>query len=75
MGRLWLAVSVVAIGLAALIVAPMAQSCIYWSDGQACETGGTVVLNMVGGVLIVVGGLWAGLLWSRRHDQLVQQWV
>jgi hypothetical protein len=61
-----LAVSLVAIGLAALIVAPMAQSCVYWSDGQACETGGTIVLNIVGGILIVVG-LWTGVLWSRRR--------
>jgi hypothetical protein len=67
MGWLWLAVSIVAIGLAALIVAPMAQSCTTDIDTRVCETGGTIVLNVVGGVLVVLGGLWSGLLWSRRR--------
>jgi len=65
MRRLWLATCLIALGLAGLIVAPMAQSCFYWSDGQACETGGTIILNVVGGVFIVIGAL---LLWSRWRE-------
>ena len=46
------------IGVIALIVAPTAQSCVSALTPRVCETGGTIVLNIVGGLLIVTGGSW-----------------
>jgi hypothetical protein len=66
MGRLWLPATLIGIGIASLVVAPMAQSCVTWSDGRACETGWTIVLNVLGGLLIVSGALWFGLHVMRR---------
>ncbi|HEX7173268.1 MAG TPA: hypothetical protein VF365_11770 [Candidatus Limnocylindria bacterium] len=67
MSRPWLALSLIAIGVAVLIVAPMAQSCVTELDHRVCETAGTIVLNVVGAVSIAGGTLWSVLLWHRRQ--------
>ena len=61
----WLGVCLIGLGVAVLIVAPLAQSCIVGSDSRACETIGTIVLNVVGLVMIAVGG--ALLVVGLRH--------
>ena len=60
MGRLWLPAVLIGIGIASLIVAPLAQSCVTGSDTRVCETGWTIVLNVSGGILIASGALWFG---------------
>jgi nitrate reductase gamma subunit len=55
--RFWLGVLLVALGVAALLAAPLVQWCVVDGDASACETIGTIVLNVVGGVLIAVGGV------------------
>ena len=57
MKRYWAGLLLVALGVAALVVAPQAQSCIVGSDYRVCETAGTVVLNVAGGLLLGVGGV------------------
>jgi hypothetical protein len=57
MSRLLVAACLIALGLAALIVAPSAQSCTVDVDTRACETIGTIILNVVGGALIALGTL------------------
>jgi len=66
MGKLWIPAILLGIGIASLVVAPMAQYCVTWSDGQACETAGTVALNVLGWVAIATGTLWLVLHWGRR---------
>ena len=53
----WLGVLLVVLGVAALLAAPLAQWCVVDGDSKACETIGTIVLNVVGGVLFAVGGV------------------
>ncbi|MEX2137459.1 MAG: hypothetical protein WEB29_11015 [Chloroflexota bacterium] len=55
--KLWLGAFLIAVGIAALIVAPQAQSCFSESDSRACETIGTIAFNVVGVGLIVAGGI------------------
>jgi len=57
--RLWVALLLALVGVAALLVAPAAQWCVVDGDASACETIGTIVLNVVGVVLIATGGAWA----------------
>jgi hypothetical protein len=67
MSRLLVAACLIALGLAALIVAPSAQSCTVDVDTRACETIGTIILKVVGGALIAFGALFALLgLWRQR---------
>ena len=66
MGRLWLPATLIGIGIASLLLAPIVQPCITWSDGRACESGWTIVLNVLGGLLIVSGVVWFGLHMMRR---------
>jgi len=42
-------------GLACLILAPHAVSCVSGSDYRVCETIGTVVLNVVGALQVATG--------------------
>ena len=67
MSRLLVVACLIAVGLAVLIVAPSAQSCTVDVDAGVCETIGTVILNVVGGILIAYGVL-LGLLWLTRRD-------
>ena len=67
MGKLWIPAALIGVGIASLMVAPVAQSCVTWSDSRACETAGTIVLNVVGWALFVAGTLWFGLWWSRQR--------
>ena len=48
----------VGIGLACFVIAPMAQTCVTDFDYRACETAGTVVLNLVGLAFVGIGGAW-----------------
>jgi len=66
MRRLLLPAALIGIGIGTLVVAPMAQSCVVWSDGQACETGWTIVLNLLGALFIGIGALRIGFIWMRR---------
>jgi hypothetical protein len=56
MGRVRLAgLLLLAGGLACLLLAPHAVSCVSGSDYRVCETIGTVVLNVVGAVQVATG--------------------
>ncbi|HTE65573.1 MAG TPA: hypothetical protein VK736_04860 [Candidatus Binatia bacterium] len=44
-----------AAGLACLLVAPQAVSCLSAEDTSVCETAGTIVLNVVGAMQLSVG--------------------
>ena len=68
--RLWLIGMVVVLGIVCLVLAPMATSCISWSDGRACETGWTVVLNAVGWLLLAAAARLSGIGWLRRPPRL-----
>jgi len=61
----WLGSLLIALGVAALLVAPLVQWCVVDGDSSACETIGTIVLNVAGGVLIAVGGVF--LVLGLRH--------
>jgi hypothetical protein len=65
MKGLFLPAILLGLGIAALIVAPLAQICNVNGDSSACETAGTIVLNVVGGGLIAGGGILAAL--QGRH--------
>jgi hypothetical protein len=55
----WLGILVIAGGLALLIVAPQAQSCVTDYDSTACETAGIIAFNIAGLVGITIGGVLA----------------
>ena len=59
----WLGVMLIITGLALLLVAPQAQSCVTDFDATVCEATGTVVLKIVGLVLVVAAAI---VLW--RHE-------
>ena len=61
----WLGLLLVGLGVAALLAAPLAQWCVVDGDGSACETVGTIVLNVAGAVLIALGGV--ALVLGLRH--------
>jgi hypothetical protein len=65
MRRLLVPALLIGTGIACLAVAPSAQFCVTWSDGSACETAATIVLNVLGLALIGIGGLWL-VVRSRR---------
>jgi drug/metabolite transporter (DMT)-like permease len=44
----WLGILLIVLGLAVLLVAPQAQSCVTRFDGTACQASGTVLLKVVG---------------------------
>lgn len=48
----WLGILLIVIGLAMLVVAPQAQSCVTDFDSTACETSGTILLKVVGLALV-----------------------
>ena len=51
----------VAVGVMAVLLAPLAETCAWSSDTQACETIGTVVFNVFGVACIVFGTVLIGL--------------
>jgi drug/metabolite transporter (DMT)-like permease len=48
----WLGILLIVVGLAVLLVAPQAQSCVTNFRSTACEAGGTILLKVVGLVLV-----------------------
>jgi hypothetical protein len=66
MWRLWLAAFLIALGLAAMFVAPTAQGCLTSLDLRCGETAGALYLKIASGVLIALGAL-SALLWLRRR--------
>jgi len=42
-------------GVASLLIAPYAMSCTEGGDYRACETAGTIALNVVGVAQVAVG--------------------
>ncbi|MGH2456920.1 MAG: hypothetical protein ACRDHD_11775 [Candidatus Limnocylindria bacterium] len=66
-GKHWIAAGLIALGLVALLVAPQAQSCVRDGDATVCETGGIVILNLVGTVLASAGV--AVLLTAAAHGR------
>ena len=56
----------VAIGVMAVLLAPLAETCAWSSDAQACETIGTIVFNVFGVASLVFGAaLIAFASWKR----------
>jgi len=55
--RFWPGLLLVALGVVALLAAPLAQGCVVDGDSSACETIGTIVLNVAGAVLLALGGV------------------
>jgi drug/metabolite transporter (DMT)-like permease len=52
-----LGVILIVAGLAMLLVAPQAQSCVTDFDATVCEATGTIVLKVVGLALVVVAAI------------------
>lgn len=48
----WLALLLIVAGLAMLLVAPQAQSCVTDFDHTACRATGTILLKVVGVALV-----------------------
>lgn len=53
----WLGILLIVVGLAVLLVAPRAQSCFTDFDATICETGGTIILKVVGLVLVATAAI------------------
>jgi hypothetical protein len=51
----WVAAGLFALGVAALIVAPQARTCMTSGDSTACETIGIIALNVAGVILLASG--------------------
>lgn len=51
-GWRWLGISLIALGLAILLVAPQAQTCVTNFDHTACRATGTILLKVVGVALV-----------------------
>jgi drug/metabolite transporter (DMT)-like permease len=51
-GWRWLGITLIALGLAILLVAPQAQTCVTDFDHTACRATGTIVLKVVGVALV-----------------------
>lgn len=47
-----LGILLIVVGLAVLLVAPQAQSCVMDFDSSACETSGTILLKGIGLALV-----------------------
>lgn len=56
----------VAAGVMAVLLAPLAETCAWSSDTQACETIGTVVFNVLGVACIAFGAVLIGFAARRR---------
>ena len=48
----WLGISLIALGIAVLLVAPHAQTCVTDFDHTACRATGTILLKVVGVALV-----------------------
>jgi len=55
--RRQLAILLIAVGYAALLVAPNAQSCVTDFDSTVCEVGGTAALKLAGLVLVTIAAV------------------
>lgn len=53
----WLGVLLIVVGLAVVLVAPQAQSCVTDFDATVCETTGTIILKAVGLVLVATAAV------------------
>jgi drug/metabolite transporter (DMT)-like permease len=49
----WLGLLLIVLGIAMLLVAPQAQSCVTAFDHTSCRATGTIVLKVVGLALVV----------------------
>lgn len=56
-GARWLGVILMVLGLAVLLVAPQAQSCVTDFHATVCEATGTIVLKGVGLLLVTAGAI------------------
>jgi drug/metabolite transporter (DMT)-like permease len=52
-GWRWLGLLLIALGIALLLVAPQAQSCVTAFDHTSCRATGTILLKVVGLALVV----------------------
>jgi drug/metabolite transporter (DMT)-like permease len=50
----WLGLLLIVLGIALLLVAPQAQSCVTAFDHTSCRATGTILLRVVGLALVVV---------------------
>jgi drug/metabolite transporter (DMT)-like permease len=50
----WLGLLLIVLGIALLLVAPQAQSCVTDFDHTSCRATGTILLRVVGLALVVV---------------------
>ena len=48
----WLGLLLIGLGIALLLVAPQAQSCVTEFDHTACRATGTIILKVVGVALV-----------------------
>lgn len=56
----------VAVGVMAILLAPLAETCAWASDAQRCDTTGTVVFNILGVACLVFGAALIGFAsWKR----------
>ena len=55
--RRQLAILLIAVGYAALLVAPNAQSCVTNFDATVCETSASAVLKVAGLALVTIAAL------------------
>jgi drug/metabolite transporter (DMT)-like permease len=53
----WLGLLLIVAGLALLLLAPRAQSCVTDFDATVCETTGAIVLKVVGVVLVAAAAI------------------
>jgi drug/metabolite transporter (DMT)-like permease len=56
-GGFWAGILLIALGVVVLVTASQAQSCVTDFDVTVCETGGVVILNVIGLVLFVIGAM------------------
>ncbi|MEX2137460.1 MAG: hypothetical protein WEB29_11020 [Chloroflexota bacterium] len=69
----WLGILLIVLGLAVLLVAPQAQSCVMDFDSTACETGGTIILKVVGLALVATAAIVLALRGSPTEERPPRQ--